>query len=513
MRPLIETGALYRPNEAINESVYYKNIITLTDGNGKKITIRDDDIWDRPTLEKSICSGESITVGGGIIGTLSFTLYDAENAYKNTVFSGMRVDHKVEIYGREDDKKIGTLQMFTGTVVDETNSVSEFIRIDCYDDMYLFDVEFDTSGITYPIGLADLLNVVCRRIKGKPYKKTWYFDDSLKVEKNQIREGTTYRQFLIWLAEIMGAYVYADDYGELEIAYGLPEGHGENLRTFYDSVISKDEYKVRARIGTLELKSYTYDTDKESYVRDYSNSQYDGNYSREKMVISENQLITKRSIEAQRKTTMGGPFNYLLSVLADYNSIRGTFTIHGDPRLECLDTIFFFNPRTVDGLKITTITTTINGSTIAKSQGKPTSFKDRKVYSKQSVDRTEIYNGLKDVNQDVANTNQLISNTDKELLNLKDAINNFKKSIQHGIVSVNVEAEGVNTRTVTFPVAFSSTPTVVCTIEYTFSTALGIATYIGWQTADVTKTGFTLKTANNSNRVRNNVRVHWMAMA
>ena len=210
-----ETRTIYAKMTAID--------LSIPDGNIESVVVTS-----------SLLTGSSFEIGTAVAGSILATLTDYDGVFSSYDFSGKEFKLElgvVENTTHEDlhaythaqlnaythDQLNNTIEYKTlgyFTVTDVTRE-SEYITLKAVDRMYLFDKEYDDSGLTYPVTLFDVLNDACSQA-GVPLATESFANDSYEIASMSFYL-VTLRKILQSISELAGGYATINIDGELEI--------------------------------------------------------------------------------------------------------------------------------------------------------------------------------------------------------------------------------------------------------------------------------------------------------
>lgn len=147
--------------------------------------------------------------------------------------------------------------------LEDTNSY----KITCYDKMLYSMVEYNNTGITYPITVRNYISAICTKLGitfGSSSSNFINYDQNITEEpyldENGNSLGYTFRDVLDEMAKITGSTICINDSGNLELRY----------ITNSNETITKDEIKnINANFG----EKYVVDLDIDAQVLNYMNRQ------------------------------------------------------------------------------------------------------------------------------------------------------------------------------------------------------------------------------------------------
>lgn len=214
---------------------------------GSTYTFGEDDIAENSiSLDNSSVSGSNFELGGVYVGRLVFTLLNrldlADSLYNATIKYTVKVN-----IGTLDEPVYEDIPMGV-FIVDETTISRTSVTVTCYDRMRLLDVKVD-DVIARGITMYDLLLNICNKC-GVEFGMTK--SEVLTFPSTGIRtiigksSTNSYRDFVMYCAEVMGGFATFDRLGRLVIrrfsttpVLSIPESVISSLQTdYYDYCVS-----------------------------------------------------------------------------------------------------------------------------------------------------------------------------------------------------------------------------------------------------------------------------------
>ncbi len=193
-------------------------------GTTETITLTEKDIRQGGlTIERYSLSGSRIEIGSAVAAELALTLDNNDGKFDDTVFEG------AELFVRIGIKKWEARRWENATVhyipmgyftVDNTPRKLSSISLSALDRMVLFDKECKPGSINFPITIDRLLVNICTKCGVTLATNSTTLTNSQYIVKNYPDSDTlTYRQILMWIAEITGTCAYIDWNGQLRLEW------------------------------------------------------------------------------------------------------------------------------------------------------------------------------------------------------------------------------------------------------------------------------------------------------
>jgi len=193
-------------------------------GIAESLTLSEKDIGGGGfTIDRYCVSGSRIEIGSAVAAELTLTLDNRDGRFDDTIFEGaelfVRVGIKKWEARRWENAVVHYIPMGYFTVDSPPRKLSS-ISLSALDRMVLFDKECKPDDIKFPININTLLVRICS-ICGV----TLATDSSTLINSEYIvdsypeSENLTYRQILMWIAEITGTCAYIDWNGHLRLEW------------------------------------------------------------------------------------------------------------------------------------------------------------------------------------------------------------------------------------------------------------------------------------------------------
>ena len=218
---------MYKVSQEV-KNLFNKNYIQVADitvnGANESFSIAENEIVQGSlSIDRYSVSNSKIEVGSAVAAELTLKLKNDDGKYDNTVFEGAEVFVKIGIKKwdahRWENAVIHWIPCGYFTI-DEPPRALSTITISALDRMILFDKTVDTSKLSFPMTVADLLNKICTicgvtlatditRLPNKDYQITAYPEG----------QDLTYRTLLQWCAALTGTCAFMNYDGNLELKW------------------------------------------------------------------------------------------------------------------------------------------------------------------------------------------------------------------------------------------------------------------------------------------------------
>lgn len=197
----------------LNDERNYLNYIDITLHDGTKVPrITNSKIWEGSLkIEDSVSSGDNFDIGSAMIGKLSFTLNNIYNEFSEYDFEGAVVRYQIGL-----ELSNGRMEMFQKGIymVDESTYTDSFITLECLDYMSKFDRAYSESKLTYPATLGEIVRDACTCCSVSLGTATFEKDDYI-VKERPVDDALTFRQVLLWAAQLSCHWAKCNTWGEL----------------------------------------------------------------------------------------------------------------------------------------------------------------------------------------------------------------------------------------------------------------------------------------------------------
>lgn len=218
---------MYKVSQEV-KNLFNKNYIQVADitvnGVNESFSVAENEIVQGSlSIDRYSVSNSKIEVGSAVAAELTLKLKNDDGKYDNTVFEGAEVFVKIGIKKwdahRWENAVIHWIPCGYFTI-DEPPRALSTITISALDRMILFDKTVDTSQLSFPMTVADLLNKICTicgvtlatditRLPNKDYQITAYPEG----------QDLTYRTLLQWCAALTGTCAFMNYDGNLELKW------------------------------------------------------------------------------------------------------------------------------------------------------------------------------------------------------------------------------------------------------------------------------------------------------
>lgn len=195
---------------ALREDVVQSVNILCTPTKGTAFNITDKDIIGAVTVDWSSVTGSKLDLGSACMSELSFTLENTDSAFDDKVFEGAQL-YVTTSFPTGSATETVPIGYYT---VDSPPRKLRSIKITAYDRMAKFNRAYDTE-LAYPATLYQIVADACTKCGVSQKLPTNTLHRGVSIPKRPKADNLTYRQVLVWAAELMGVSLYIDYDGKL----------------------------------------------------------------------------------------------------------------------------------------------------------------------------------------------------------------------------------------------------------------------------------------------------------
>lgn len=195
---------------ALREDVVQSVNILCAPTKGTAFNITDKDIIGAVTVDWSSVTGSKLDLGSACMSELSFTLENTNGALDDKVFEGAQL-YVTTSFSTGSTTETVPIGYYT---VDSPPRKLRSIKITAYDRMAKFNRAYDTE-LAYPATLYQIVADACTKCGVSQKLPTNTLHRGVSIPKRPEADNLTYRQVLVWAAELMGVSLYIDYDGKL----------------------------------------------------------------------------------------------------------------------------------------------------------------------------------------------------------------------------------------------------------------------------------------------------------
>lgn len=329
------------------ENRRYQVLATVTLTTSEVLLLDNSKLWSSGfSCEDSIASNvDTLEVGSVVINKATFVIDNSDESYLAYDFTNAIVNVQI---GLKPDDATPTAYIQKGVyTVDSVTYNGTLITLSCLDNMYKLDKPCVLST-TFPATVYNVVSEISTDC-GVPLAVVSFDGDDVLVPKAPA-SGTTYRQLLSWIGQLIGCAWKVDTSGELlPVWYDLSpfdDYYVDDVFTYDESMLSDPDFitivsgaSASIAVDDTEVTGVkikiandpSVDTDVEPY------SEYSMGTDGYVMVISDNPEITADNVSS------------VLTML--YNRVvgmryrKGTVTHISDPRMESGDVFVYVDAK------------------------------------------------------------------------------------------------------------------------------------------------------------------------
>lgn len=194
--------------------------ITVNPVSGASFHITEDDIpVGGLSVNRYSASSGSLALGTATAAEATIKLDNTDGRFDNVVFEGARLFIMVGVADWDDpsaDVNYVPLGYFT---VDEAPRRLAEISFSALDDMVLFDKPVDLEQLNFPITLSDLTSRICSICNVTLGTNVALLPNGNYSVSKLWNDAATYRQILMWIAQLTGTCAFIDYNGNLVLKW------------------------------------------------------------------------------------------------------------------------------------------------------------------------------------------------------------------------------------------------------------------------------------------------------
>lgn len=215
------------------ENRQFVNINVVPVSGAEFVLTEADIVQGSLVIDRACVSGSTLEIGSCMSNELSFSIFNENGQYDDTVFAGASLSVQIGVQDKTvEGKPVFYIPMGSFTV-DKPPKARNTISLTALDGMVQFDKPVDTSVMAtwwngIALTVADLVGHICDAVEVNlatdlsPYPNASYVIPNMPVADN-----LTYRQLLMWCCQIMGKCGYMDWEGSLRIEFPSVSGTAE----------------------------------------------------------------------------------------------------------------------------------------------------------------------------------------------------------------------------------------------------------------------------------------------
>ena len=221
--------------------------ITGTDRNGVTISITDENVKANGfSVDRFSCAGEKLEIGTAIAAEMDLTLYNTNGEFDSIVFEGAELFVEIGIADWSLTTPTITYIPIGYFTPDKQPRALSVITIKALDRMTKFDKYVDSSALSFPATIANLVGQVCT-ICGVTLATTLTtlpnYDYSVSALPD-IQQDITYRTLIQWCAGIMGTCAFIDWSGQLQFKWYSAASYSCVLTNRFTSDLHENDISI-----------------------------------------------------------------------------------------------------------------------------------------------------------------------------------------------------------------------------------------------------------------------------
>lgn len=253
--------------------------IVCTPTMGKAFNITNENLIGECTADWVSVTGNKLEIGSACMSELSLTLENTDGAFDDVVFEGAQLYVTTSFPVSASSTATVPIGYYT---VDSPPRKLRSIKITAYDRMAKFNRAYD-SELSYPATLYQIVTDACSKCGVTSKLSSTVLNGTVSVPNRPESDNLTYRQVIMWAAQLMGVCLYIDYDGKLAGTwYATKSNHtkliasdrftsgntdyGESDITFTGvRIVGNDENKTEYLSGT---KDYAFNIEGNLLVQD-----------------------------------------------------------------------------------------------------------------------------------------------------------------------------------------------------------------------------------------------------
>ena len=162
------------------------------------------------SLSRYSASGNAIELGSASASEVSFKLDNTDGRFNDVTFEGARMFIRLGVVDDSGEEPVVSYIPMGYFTIDEVPRKLRQIDIVALDDMVRFDRPIDYSLLTFPMTVSELVGRLCAICNVRLRTNVSLLVNSGYTINSITGDPATYRQLLIWAAEIMGCCAFID---------------------------------------------------------------------------------------------------------------------------------------------------------------------------------------------------------------------------------------------------------------------------------------------------------------
>ena len=204
--------------ELLNDNVNYEISADITFSDGNKITVDRSNIWQNGLkTEKATSNSGNFDIGSAIVGKLTLVLNNIYEEFSDYDFTGAVISN-IKVGLKLKNGTTESVRLGVYTVDDNPSYDDATITLTCNDNMIKFDRPYSESNLQYPATLRQIVQDACS-VCNVLLRTTSFENENFVVQERPSDENLTFRQILLWVAQISCNWMTCDQDGRLLIKW------------------------------------------------------------------------------------------------------------------------------------------------------------------------------------------------------------------------------------------------------------------------------------------------------
>ena len=200
-------------NELKNDNRNYIKSADLTLHDGTVLHVDNSDMWNNGlTIEDATSNSNSFDIGSVIIGSATLVLNNIYDDYSAYDFTDCIMDN-IKVGLKLPNNTVESIQ-FGKYYLESSSYNGSIITLNFYDGISKFDKDYSDSNLTYPASLREIVQDACDCC-GITLGTPSFDNDDYVVDARPESDSLTFRQILMWVAQISCNYCRCDVQGRL----------------------------------------------------------------------------------------------------------------------------------------------------------------------------------------------------------------------------------------------------------------------------------------------------------
>lgn len=164
-------------------------------------------------------SGDTIEIGSAVAAEVSINIDNSDGRFNDIEFGGARLFIRVGVKDWDDESSDPTYIPLGYFTVDNSPRKLKSIKLTALDDMVLFDKPVDDTLLSFPMTVSQLVSRICDICNVRLTTNVSLLPNGTYYILGMNEHPSTYRQILMWAAEITGTCAFIDWDGGLVLKW------------------------------------------------------------------------------------------------------------------------------------------------------------------------------------------------------------------------------------------------------------------------------------------------------